>query len=365
MNTRLALPFLALCAAPLTAQLQEVAIPRLAGQFEGNDIAAQYPFGRTGFRTQFLIDSAAVAASGGLISGIEFRPDSSNSIGSAAVTIPNVTIQISTTSFDPSSMAVDFATNVTGTPVTVFQGSVSFPAHTSNNTDPAPWTRIQFQTPFGFATGNGDLLVDISAADTNSVTTGFSADSWLPGGTVTGYGTPGALSQPDAVRLTVSANGTNGRFSGLVPAGQFTILAQSQFSPWTGALLLGLDRAAQPIDLTGIGAPGNTLEIDPISSFPFTLTPFGFGYRATWPIAIPIDPAVAGKSLHMQPAIVDLPANALGLVLGSAVQVVVGDPLPHAMRQLNARDYQAAVGTYQYSGAILGGAVMRLVGNFQ
>jgi hypothetical protein len=365
MNTRLALPLLALCAAPLTAQFQEVAIPRLAGQFEGNDISGQYPFGRTGFRTQFLVDSAVVAASGGLIGGIEFRPDSSNSIGSQAVTIPNVTIQISQTSFDPTSMSTDFATNTTGSPVTVFQGAVSLPAHSSNGFDPAPWARIQFQAPFGFATGNGDLLIDITAADASSVTSGWSADSWLPGGAVLSYGTPGPLSQPDSVRLTISGNGTNGRFSGIVPSGQFSILAQAQFNPWTGALLLALNRAAQPVDMTPFGAPGSTLEIDPISSFPYTMTPFGFGYRATWTLGIPGDPAISGQSLHMQPAVIDQPANALGIVLGSAVQVVVGDPLPHPVRQLNARDYTAPTGTYQYTSGILGGAVMRLVGNFQ
>jgi hypothetical protein len=35
------------------------------------------------------------------------------------------------------------------------------------------------------------------------------------------------------------------------------------------------------------------------------------------------------------------------------------------VRQLNARDYTAPTGTYQYTSGILGGAVMRLVGNFQ
>ncbi|MBK8976115.1 MAG: hypothetical protein IPM29_09320 [Planctomycetes bacterium] len=353
-------------AAPLAAQTTEVAVPRLAASFEGNDIA-QYPFGRTGFRTQLLVTSSALAQANVFISAIEFRADTSNSIGSPAVTIPNVSIDMSVTSVTTSTMATDFATNITGPVFPAYQGAVTLPAHTSAPPQAAPWFRIQLTNPFSFGVSQGDLLIDISAANAGSTSTGYVLDSWLPGGTVLGYGNAGALSQPDSVRLTIAGNGTQGRFSGIVPTGQISILAQSQFYPWSGLLLLGFQPYAQPIDLGIVGAPGNSLYVDSVAQYPFTLTPpvIGFGYRYTWTLNIPAVPALSGQSLHMQPAVDDLPANNLGIVTGSAVQLVIGDPLPHPMRQVNANDYTATRGNYQYVSGIFGGAVFRLIGGFQ
>ena len=78
-------------ASMALAQSPSVTIPRLAERIEGNDIAS-YPFGRTGFRTQQIIDETALISQGGggFVVSIDFRADTGNSSGSQAVSIPNV-----------------------------------------------------------------------------------------------------------------------------------------------------------------------------------------------------------------------------------------------------------------------------------
>lgn len=357
--------------APFAAgQNQDVVIPAIAEGRDANDLAS-YPFGRTGFRTQQILSQAALARSaptGAILLGIAYRADNDNSSGSPAVTIPNVTIEMSQTSVIPATMSTDFASNITNSPVTVFQGSVNLPAYSSTPNGHASFgAGIPLTAPFLFTTGAGDLLIDITAANANSTRNNYVIDAALPGGTVSTYGMPGQLSQPDGVRTVIAGNGSMGRFSGIVPGGQFSILVQSQFQVWSGALMLGLDKLSQPIDLASVGAPNNHLYIDPIDSYPYTLQqpPIGWGFRYSWNLAVPSDPTLTGVGLHMQPFVADPAANTLGVATMSATEVVIGDSAPHPVRQLNASDYQATTGSFQYVSGIYGGAVVQLTGQFQ
>ena len=112
---------------------------------------------------------------------------------------------------------------------------------------------------------------------------------------------------------------------------------------------------------------GSSLFIDALDSYPYTLQrpPIGFGYRSTWPLTVPADPNLPGAGLHLQPYVLDPPANGLGVVTMNATEVVIGDAALHPMRQVNSSDYLAPSGTFQYVSGIHGGAVLKLTGGFQ
>lgn len=351
-----------LASASLCAQ-SEVVVPRIATKFEGNDLQ-RYPFGRTGFRTQILVQSNYLSASGGLLNGISFRADNDNSIGSTAGMVSNVTIQLSTTSVQPSTMSTTFTSNVTGTPVTVFSGNVALPPYTSTVGGMAPFWPTLPLTQYPYTVQQGNLLIDITAANSGSTTNGYVMDASLPGGATQSFGTAGALSQPpDQVSILTSATGTQGRFSGYVPGNPITYILQSQDRSQTGGFMVGLTRLNPPIDLTSIGSPGSHLYVQPLISVPYTTVPAMIWYRATIPFITPATNALIGLEIVSQAAVLDRIVP-LGVVGTAAHALKLGEPT-HPLGQLNAADYAAATGSFSYVSGILGGAVVRLSGTFQ
>ena len=96
-------------------------VPAICANTEGNDIGT-YPFGRGSFRTQQIWEGTSIASTVALISALSYRPDNDNSIGSQATLFSPITVTVSKTTVSPFAMATTFASNVTGTPATVFQG---------------------------------------------------------------------------------------------------------------------------------------------------------------------------------------------------------------------------------------------------
>lgn len=80
---------------------------------------------------------------------------------------------------------------------------------------------------------------------------------------------------------------------------------------------------ALPIDLTNLGAPGCSLDVDPVQTFSVT----AIGDVATFFLPIPNDPALLGGSLHAQSLVVDSAANQVGLITSNRGTLVVGDSL--------------------------------------
>lgn len=360
MATLLAVAALANHASAQT----ETIVPLVAAMNEGNDLTS-YPFGRLAFRMQQVFASPALASVSGTISAIAYRADNDNSSAKPAVTIPNVQIDLSTTSVDQSTMSTTFATNVTGATTTVFAGSVSLSAYAPTPGGIAPWGPSIPVTPYPFLVAAGNLLVDITATGTNA-SSGYTLDSALPGGVVRVIGQSGPTSDPFArLQTLVSANGaTQGRFAALIPGGTVTLFAQSDTQPFPGQMMIGFTHVPAGIDLAFLNMPSNRLYVLPTISLPFAMSG-AIRYQAPFPLAIPPVAGLTGTSLYAQCWVLDLAANIAGIVTSNAVEMMIGSMGDHPTRVVRATDPLAATGVYNYTSNIYGGAVVRFGGTFQ
>ena len=75
-----------------------------------------------------------------------------------------------------------------------------------------------------------------------------------------------------------------------------------------------------PFDLTGAGMPGCLLHANPLLAGGLVNS----GGSASWPVAIPFVPALAGLSLYAQAGVTDPGANPLGVVLSNASEWRLG-----------------------------------------
>jgi hypothetical protein len=75
------------------------------------------------------------------------------------------------------------------------------------------------------------------------------------------------------------------------------------------------------VDLGPAGAPGNRLYTTPTLTLPLAT---GADGRAALPIALPDGPGLVGVQAFLQWAILDPPANALGVVTSDAARIVIG-----------------------------------------
>jgi hypothetical protein len=132
---------------------------------EGN-IANTYPFSvAETMRYQQVYAASqfgAIAAGGGMITGIAFRPDAV--YGNAFThTVANIRIDLSTTTAGPGGLSLTFAKNVGANDTTVFNGSLTL---SSIFTGPAGGPKnfdifIPLTTPFYYNPAAGNLLLDI------------------------------------------------------------------------------------------------------------------------------------------------------------------------------------------------------------
>jgi hypothetical protein len=362
-RTPLAVTATVACLAGITMAQTSKVIPTVAGLDEGNDITTRL-FARTAFRVQQIIDAAAVAGTSASLTAVGYRSDNDNSIGSVAFNFPAVTIALSHTTISPTAMSTTFASNITGTPTTVFAGAVNAPAYTSVAGGISPFFSIPISA-FAYTAATGNLLIDVVATDPMPASLNRSTDGALPGGQARVVGQSGQTSGAfDNLRLLVAGNGpTQGRFSGMVPGGSFVLFVQAARG-FSGLLWLG-GEFPTPIDLTSFGMPGNVAYVNPLATVPFTMTSGIGGFRASWTLNVPGNPGTALGQISAQAFVVDSPANMLGVVATNGQRMIIGDPLPHALNQLNSNDPTAATGTLNYVSGILGGAVTQLFGTFQ
>jgi hypothetical protein len=171
--------FLALAtglATDATANAGTIVVPGLSANTDGNsDNGLPFnnsQFGTSSVRYQQVFDASQFAAFGGpqVITQIAFRPDAIK--GSAFATIiPNIQIDLSTTSATPFTLSSTFAFNVGADDVTVLNGPLAL---SSAFTGPAAGPKdfdivINLPTPFVYDPANGNLLLDVrnfSAATT-------------------------------------------------------------------------------------------------------------------------------------------------------------------------------------------------------
>lgn len=164
MKRLVSLSVLLIAAAGVsTARADLLVAPTSRTSNEGNTFN-NFPFAHGDeMRYQQAYDAAAFSGVGGpvLITGVRFRPDKDE--GAAfSKTIPNILINMSTTTKAVNSLSATFANNVgVDDQVVVTQGSLPL---SSSDTGGPPRDfdiEIDFDTPFTYDSTGGNLLFDV------------------------------------------------------------------------------------------------------------------------------------------------------------------------------------------------------------
>ena len=163
----------------------EIVVPNGQATIEGNSnnlapfsLASFVPSQR--YQQVFAASEFAVLSGPQLITQISFRPDAEFG-GAFSSTIPDIQINLSTTSAQPDSLSMILANNIGPDDTMVFSGSLSL---SSADSGPLGGPKdfdivIALQTPFLYDPSVGDLLLDVRAFSTG-ITTAF--DSEFPSG---------------------------------------------------------------------------------------------------------------------------------------------------------------------------------------
>lgn len=366
-NRSVLLAVAAALASSLTAQTT-VAVPAHAEITESHQ-SLGLPFGAPGFRTQLLVDPAAIAPSGAFLTGIRFRVDRP-SLPLGATSVPNVTVSLSHSTQMLTGVSDIFANNVTEVPTVVFQGTVNLPGYTGGNAGAMAWdVDVQFATPFLYSAAQGQLLIDIVGNNAGGALPSYWLDAAEPGGSATSFGRAGDIATFDNLNLLV-ATGWD-----LIPdrislGNTVEFVTTMSFAAPPAVFAIGTTALPTPLDLTPFGAPGNELYLFSDVIVPLSWTQSFIGWFATVSLTVPNDPTLVGALLYGQSAIVEPTSNQLGLVFSNAVEVRVGDPLePALVRQIDANDPAATNGSivdfnFGFMQPRFGHAAFRLEGTF-
>lgn len=352
-------------ATPLVAQSFQ-AVPHYADTVDGHQ-SLGLPFGKPGFRSQILVEGAAIAASGGILTSVSFRADRWLApVG--ATQVPNVTVQVSHTSVAPGGLAATFATNVTGPVTTVFQGTVNLPAQGLGFAGPLPWNIvIPFAQPFPYTNAQGNLLIDITGNNPAAGSPSYFLDAVQAGGTATQFGASGQNPTFDTLLLIVSTGGSIEPRQ-ISPGHTIDFTSTLFFSPRPGVVALGTSPHPVPIDLGPIGAPTNSLFFDPILFATHNWTQSFIGWASTFSLVLPPNPLFLGATIYGQSAILEPLANPLGLILSHGVETRIGDEFEALLlQQVDSPDPNAASGTlvdFGSTGPERGAVAIRIEGTF-
>jgi hypothetical protein len=350
-------------ASLLSAQTTR-SLPAHADLAEGHH-GLSMPFGVEGFRTQLLVDADAAGPTGSVLTGIRFRADRPQT-AQPAFTVPNVTVTLSHSSAVIGNMDQQFAVNVTGTTTQVFSGSVTMPAQPEGFAGPQAWDlQITFAQPYTYTAASGSLLIDIVGNNPAQATPQFSLDAMGGGGAATAYGTSGDDPSSDNLRLNVSIAGVlDTRL--LSPGHAFEFNSMLTFTQPPGVLALGLTGFPAPVDLGPLGAPTNSLYIDPLVLSVHNWQSSFIGRYSTYTLPVPNNALLIGTMLYGQSVLFEPAANPLGLILSHAVEVRIGDQAEQpSVQQLDANDPTATSGTMvDFGQGDLGAVAILLEGVF-
>lgn len=353
--------FVAVVSAASLAAQSSVDLPASASGSEGISLAG-VTLGSFAFRTQIVVDAAAIAPGGAMLTGLRLRAD--RTVGpQPAVTIPNVTVSIGSTSVAVGGMSSTYASNITGTMTTVFQGSLNLPAQGGDQYGPRSFdVFVPFNQTVLYVGSQGNLLVDL--VGNNPVCFGLcNPFYWLdvasPGGTTSSLGLAGTMASGETPFASVIASG--GTDPLLLTVGntlEFVTTLPLSVPPAVSAFAIA--PLPGPIDLAALGAPGNTLWVDPAIVVPLSWST-GFGSRATVPLPLPNLPSLVGVTLWHQTAVLDPAANALGIVTSNATETRIGDGAEVPVMQMCEGGDPAATDGFVLDGYAL---ALRLEGTF-
>jgi hypothetical protein len=345
IRTLSAVAAIAAAAGALVAQ-STVQVPAKAAVTECHS-ALELPFGRPQFRTQLLVDAAAIAPTLAVLSGLRFRVDRT-ALPRAASVASNITVRLSHSTRTLAGVSTTFANNVTSVPVVVFQGQVNLPGYADRLAGALPWDiDIPFNGAFAYVPAQGQLLIDIEGLGAASPTPAPTCrvDAAEPGGSGTDFGQPGVGGGGPSVNLLVTTGG-GGLPLEFVVGGSVDFVATIPFAPLPTFLALGGAALATPLDLTPFGAPANSLYVAPDVLLPMAWSPTWIGHSATVPVAVPNNPVFVDAMLFGQTVTFDAAANPIGLLLSRAVEVRIGDAAePALVRQVDAIGSNPTAGT--------------------
>jgi hypothetical protein len=369
MKTRFLL--FAAVAGALCAQ-SAVDVPFHAAATECNESLA-LPFGYEAFRTQLLVDPAAIAPNGAVLTSLRFRVDR-YALPRAASVLSSVTVRLSHTSQTLAGVATTFANNVTNPPLVVYQGPLALPGYTDRTAGALPWDiHIPFNGAFQYTASQGQLLIDIEGngpmpPNPAGPTPTCFVDAAEPGGSATHFGEMGTSATNEPLQLTATTQGDLEPLR-ISPGNPIDFVAQTGFVPRPAWLALGFAALPTPVDLTPIGAPGNAAYIAADVFLPLPWTSTFMGHASTVTLTLPGSPSVLGTLLYGQSLLLDDAANPLGLQLSRGVEVRVGDANEVSyVRQVDAVGSGAATGTLVNLGSFVqprfASAAFRLEGAF-
>jgi hypothetical protein len=174
----LGIALIGLFVGPVSAQ--NVVVPNADAAVEGN-LNNGFPFNITAFglpsqRYQQVFRAGDFGAIVGphLITAITFRPDASGSAFSS--TLPNVQINLSTTSAAVDALSTTFAANVGGNDTVVYSGALPLSSSAIGGPPRNFDITITLTTPFLYNPGAGNLLLDVRNFSAGS-TTQFDAEN--------------------------------------------------------------------------------------------------------------------------------------------------------------------------------------------
>jgi hypothetical protein len=354
----LSLLVLSLTAAQVPAQALVKVVPPIAQRVDGNTATA-FPFAYTTVQAQQIWDTPAVAKSVALIQGLAFRGDAPSAPMNAA-TLNSLTVALSHTSKTAATMSTTFASNRTGAATVIFTGNLNLPAVSPPAGGPTPFAvSIKPSTPFVFATPSGNLMLEFATPAATPQKTGWISDGHQAGGLLERFGRSGALSANDTLGLVAE------KPSDLIPGGTVTVSTTTFFKTYPGILFLGSsDRSwgnlTLPLDLTGIGAPGNSLYTGIELAFPHSWQRTMIGWAAPVRLTIPNQSDWIGISVFAQAVVADS-ANQFGAVFSNGVVLGIGSNGPQPISLLGNYDVNATTGYFDL-GQSGGGVIVEFSG---
>lgn len=344
MNSKLLplalVPFMAGIA---TAQSQTKVVPTFAKYADGSGGSA-FPLAYTSQRCQQIWDAGVVANTVALIQSMALRGDAMSGQMSA-FTLTGTKVSLSHTTVSAASMSTTYANNRTGTATVVFNANLNVPAVNPPSSGPAPFNvLIPCATPFVYTVPQGNLMLELETPASMPQKSGWITDAHGTGGLVGQFGTSGKPSGGDTLTLV-------GDGSGCVPGGTARVTTATMVKSYPGALFLGSSdqqwlSIPLPLDLNGIGAPGNHLYTGMELQVPHSWAQIGGRWVSQVSLPVPNQNVWIGVVVYAQSAIIDWQANQFGAVFSNALSIGVGQTGAQRINHIGNYDPTATDGNY-------------------
>lgn len=316
-----------------------------------------YFSGYGGGRAQQITLGTALCNNTAVLFELAMRADGNTLKALKARSFSSLKLSLGYSSNTPTNMSATFASNRTGTQTLVFSGKYSLPAQ---NATTRPFNiRWKLAKPYIYTRTKGHLLIEYEVPVSPSKSEYF-LDAHLAStssGFSYNFGKAGNFASPEAYKL-FCANDKD-----LQPGGKAVMVALPLTKQYPALSIWGFSRdkwgpVKLPLDMGGLGAKLNFLNVSPDLMFGMPLTAVKNGFEGRAGLPIPADKNLMGKTIYSQALFVDAKANQAGLVFSEGL----------AMTLLQNQSPAQLVGHYDYKqakGWLTGaGIVFEFTGSF-